>query len=110
MGDTGNRLAFSLTLLLTAVLFDAQTDPAPYLTFMDYYILMSYLYLTLLMIENSLGAICDEEVDEIGLIVLAIFFVCQNVGFAIYAVHVRRKERMKLAMDASEERASHGDH
>merc|ERR1719461_2837359 len=105
--DVADRLGFSLTLMLTAVLFDTQTDPAPYLTFMDYYILVSYGYLTLLMIENSLGHVLDEEMDVMMKYLLVLVFLAHNGGFACYAMYIRKTERLKMTMDADEEQASH---
>jgi len=54
--DAGSRLEIALTLVLTAVAFKTQTaDWIPrvsYLTLLDKYILVSFLYMTLVVVEN----------------------------------------------------------
>eukprot|EP01084_Bolivina_argentea_P111308 198650_1 len=101
--DTSDRLGFTLTLLLTAVLFDTQSEFTPYLTFLDKYILSSYGYLTVVMMENSLGKICDPEIDVILMYVIVVLLIAQNLSFIIYAIYIRRQERLKLAMDIDQE-------
>eukprot|EP01084_Bolivina_argentea_P121339 215016_1 len=98
--DTGTRLGFSLTLMLTAVLFDTQSNSIPYVTFMDRYILSSYAYLSILMVENSLGSVFDSDFDDVMFYVLIGIFILQHVVFIIYAIRVRKYEKCKMYMDS----------
>eukprot|EP01084_Bolivina_argentea_P086998 157192_1 len=96
--ETASRLGFVLTLILTIVLFDPQSTPPPYLTLMDKYILLTYGYLVMVMLENSLGAFFDNTIDDILFYVILSMFLIKNIGFVIYAYTVKKAEEKKLNM------------
>ena len=108
--DTASRLELTMTLILTAVLFDTQSSPKPYLTFLDKYILSSYLFLTLVMIENAVCGFFDEDFDVIMLFAIAVVFVVMHLGFFLYAYGVRHRERKKIFMGFDEVQAFNQEH
>lgn len=96
----GDRMAYTLTLLLTVVLFDTGAEQTSYLTFMDKYTLTTYAYLTMMLVENAVESMIDP--DGIAYIILhvvaVVLFVLYNAVFVWYAWRVRSKELRKLTM------------
>lgn len=104
-------LQLTMTLILTAVLFDTQSTPKPYLTYLDRYILVTYAYMTLVMVENAAMGFMDRvgdgdwdvaDVDMCCWIALVVLFIVQHVVFSAYAIVVRFKERRKIFMGYEE--------
>eukprot|EP01083_Nonionella_stella_P021917 60650_1 len=96
--DAASRLELTMTLILTAVLFDTQSAPKPYLTYLDKYIFTSYVYLTAVMIENAVAVYFDQTFDNIGFWFLVILFSVQHIVFISYAIKVRNMEKRKILM------------
>eukprot|EP01083_Nonionella_stella_P117521 350351_1 len=100
--DTASRLGVTLTLILTAVLFDKQSAPQAYLTFMDRYFNATYFYLTILTFLTSFvgsyAEVMDENIDNYMFVVFATIYVIYNAVFVAYAIRLRLKERKKLTM------------
>ena len=100
--EVSDRLGLSLTLLLTAVLFETNNDSTSYLRFLDKYVLTCYSYLTLLMIENAIAGYYDEEFDNIMFWIMVGIFIIYHIMFIFYGISVRKFERFKLRMSAIE--------
>eukprot|EP01084_Bolivina_argentea_P060062 109724_1 len=96
--DAASRLELTMTLILTAVLFDTKSSPKPYLTYLDKYILTSYGYLTFVMIENAICGFFDEDFDRVMLGIVVMLFLLQHVVFITYAIIVRQRENRKIFM------------
>jgi len=98
-----DRMGFTLTLLLTVVLFDSGAgDRTEYLTFMDKYTLITYAFLSAVMVENAVEYRVEEEYRYILHIVMIVLFVLYNGFFVIYAMTIREKEKKKITMGADE--------
>lgn len=98
-----DRVSFTLTLLLTVVLFDSGADHRSYLTFMDKYTLTTYAFLTMMMVENALEAEIEDDAGRAALHWMAVvLFVLYNGVFVRYAWQVRSKELRKLTMGYAE--------
>jgi len=105
--DASSRLELTMTLILTAVLFDTKSSPKPYLTYLDKYTLMTYLYLTLVILENGVAGAdhyfgVDETFDIVGFWVLLVVFLTIQIGFIVYAYAVRKREMSKVQMGYDE--------
>lgn len=91
-----DRLSASLTLVLAAVAYKynvVQTVPhIGYLTFMDWYVLMCYLFLFFVVVENCAAFLFlqDREKEKYLVASLCAVFLLCNVGFAWFAWRSRR--------------------
>ena len=114
--DAASRLELTMTLILTAVLFDTQSGPKPYLTVLDKYVLACYAYMTLVMFENAgMGFLADgewcdndgclEDVDNLCWYGLVVLFLVKQALFIGYAVQTGRREREKIFMGYEEVKA-----
>ena len=97
-GDVADRLSVILTLVLTSVAFKfvmAQSLPKiPYNTALDWYVLVSFLILSFVVIENSFAAVLMNEataaaVDRFTAFALVILFCAWHAGTFWYVRSVR---------------------
>eukprot|EP01084_Bolivina_argentea_P143503 251964_1 len=103
--ETGDRLAFGITMVLTIVAFQfVITSSLPqvnYLTLIDYYNLFIFGTNVLFMVESALinVAIFDHEtaqiVDSWCMTIFAISFVVGHIGFGIISYVREQQEREK---------------
>lgn len=102
--DAADRLSVSLTLLLTVVAYKfvvASTLPAvAYLTWLDKYSLAALCVLSLVVAENALASVLGEAFDTAAQITCVSVWVAINLGFAISALQLHRRQDM-LSKDAS---------
>mmetsp|Transcript_51127 Transcript_51127/g.84869 ORF Transcript_51127/g.84869 Transcript_51127/m.84869 type:complete len:599 (-) Transcript_51127:91-1887(-) len=108
----GERLSLLITLILTSVAFSiAIQDRIPnvsYLTFLDKYILMSYLYLILSIVETvGISTIEDDETREqydryLFWVFLVLWMLLMILVFVFYARHLIRSEEEKLLYNTDE--------
>ena len=108
-----DRYGTLLTLLLTMVAFqfvvESQLPQLPYLTFIDYYITVSFVFLFLMIIQTAIFSVIawdDEEnavdFDVVSIIVLTGFFIIYHIYFGIAGYRARNKELEKLTMDGAD--------
>ena len=105
--ELGDRLNLLITLILTVVAFQytvfEKLPNVAYLTFIHRYVLISYSFLSALMIENALGRYIGEELDKyIFMKIFIALFVFYQGSFAVYAIYVRLEELKKLEMNSDE--------
>jgi hypothetical protein len=89
--DLGDRMQVVLTLLLTVVAFKfviTQDLPAtPYMTYLDIYILVGYILMVLIVIENAIVNYMEEDlktqVDFWSCVVFAAFWVPLHIFIVI---------------------------
>eukprot|EP01083_Nonionella_stella_P108188 314366_1 len=104
----GDRLNLLITLILTAIAFSYavfdQLPNVPYLTYMDQYILGSYGFMVVLMLETSMirQEFFSREIDTMVFYIATAWLVCYNAGFGIYGYCLRRDEVMKLGFSSDE--------
>eukprot|EP01083_Nonionella_stella_P313733 1127500_1 len=102
----GERLGLLITLILTSVAWSIVIqDKLPnvaYLTFIDKYILASYLFLICVMIESVwVSTIDDEEKREnvdilLFYIAACLWIIFMAIVWIVYAYKLRQKEERKL--------------
>eukprot|EP01084_Bolivina_argentea_P264359 447785_1 len=102
----GERLGLLITLILTSVAFSIVIqDKLPnvaYLTFIDKYILMSYLFLILVMIESVYVSTIDDEDDRekwdifLFYVYSVLWIILMGIVFMFYGYILRKKEKKKL--------------
>jgi len=106
----GERLGLILTLLLTSVAFSIVIgDKLPnvaYLTFIDKYILASYIFLISVLVESMVVSDIDDDDDNsifrqetdfnLFYVFSCLWIVLMGIVFTVYAWYLRRTEEMKL--------------
>ena len=104
--ESGDRMAYTLTLLLTVVLFDSNSADKAYLTLMDRYTLCTYGFLTMVMLENGLTArwyfTMTLDVERLMWWLVFGVFSIYHLYFVVTAWRVRRAENLKLYMTYDE--------
>eukprot|EP01083_Nonionella_stella_P108190 314369_1 len=106
--EASDRLGLSITLVLTAVAFlhivKSGLPNVPYLTFLDFYVLSSYVFLMSIMMETAILSSFEGEVpkqwDNAFMVICIIYQVAYHVVFFFYSMHVRKQELLKLVMDS----------
>jgi len=107
LNDEGaDRLGLSITLVLTAVAFlhivKSGLPNVPYLTFLDFYVLSSYVFLMSIMIETAVlsGLDVPEYYDRVFMFLCVAYQILYHIIFFFYSMYVRRQELLKLVMDS----------
>ena len=105
--ELGERLNLLITLILTVVAFQytvfEKLPNVPYLTYIHKYTLLSYCFLSALMLENAWGRYIGEELDkEVFMQLFITLFIVYQLAFAISAVYIRLDELKKLEMNSDE--------
>lgn len=98
-------MAYTLTLLLTVVLFDSNSADTAYLTLMDRYTLCTYGFLTIAMLENGLTAKWVDSWTDVETVMLCLvfgIFSVYHLFFVVDAWRVRKRENLKLYMTYDE--------
>ena len=113
-GEGGDRLGICMVMVLTAIAFlqvvTSKLPNVPYLTFLDWYIYLSFLFLVAVTLETAIvHAIYHEEmIDDYAankrdfefFMVCLIYLLIYHVVFAVWAFYVRSQEKAKLVMDS----------
>ena len=101
--DIAERLGFIVTLLLTMVAFSLVIDDkiprVAYLTYLEEYMLVNYVYLAYLAIETALAPVYDLD-DEHWFYYSLFAFIGYQIAFMIYAIFLRNLEKGKIECDA----------
>merc|ERR1712048_820815 len=114
--EAADRLGLSITLVLTAIAFlhivKKGLPNVPYLTFLDFYVLSSYVFLMAIMLETAFLSTLDEVGEDIdrGFMFLCIAYqILYHIVFFCYSFYVRKQETLKLVMDSDsiEEEVNH---
>ena len=109
-GDLGDRLALIVTLILTIVSFSSivfdQIPNVSYLTFLEKYILVCYVFTTLTMIQTAIAPIDDRLNDTIMFEFSCIFFISYHIIFLLFGLYYRYSELEKLQMTSYQIRTS----
>ena len=109
----GERLGLLITLILTSVAFSIVIqDKLPnvtYLTFMDKYILTSYAFLIVIVIESVLISTVEEDVDKQQDLDQLLFYIFSSLWviifgafFGYYAWKLIKREHEKINMSSDE--------
>ena len=113
-GEAADRMGLCMIMVLTAIAFlqlvTARLPNVPYLTFIDWYIYSSYVFLLAVMIETAVlhaiyhgddsGEFNARETDNIFFLVCLVYLLVYHLAFAIRAWFVRTAEKAKLVMDS----------
>ena len=96
----GDRLAFLITLLLTAVAFrfivNDMLPNVPYMTYLEKYIFTSFLFIQLLCVQTGIVAYYKLwSYDFICFIGFVTIWVLTHIFWIFYAIYVSKKERIK---------------
>ena len=102
--DLADRLSVTLTLVLTSVAFKymvAQELPRiNYLTLLDKYVLLSFVFLALVGVQNTLAAIADRErsfpIADVSRYAIEALFVLIHVLLGALSLHYMFLEWKKL--------------
>jgi len=115
VGEVGERLSVSLTMVLTAIAMKLQvSDKLPtiyYTTFIDQYVTASFFCIFCVVAQNALiGLVEDEEerqtLDGICFQTMLGAFLLGNFFFMLYAAWIRRQMNFKLNAQFAETSAS----
>eukprot|EP01084_Bolivina_argentea_P293166 504175_1 len=104
--EASDRLGLSITLVLTAVAFlhivKSGLPNVPYLTFLDFYVLSSYVFLMSIMLETAILSGFDVPVyyDRIFMFICIGYQILYHIVFFFYSFYVRKQELLKLVMDS----------
>merc|ERR1712228_114591 len=105
--ENADRLGLSITLVLTAVAFlhivKSGLPNVPYLTFLDFYVLSSYVFLMAIMLETAILSTLDEvgeTWDRRFMFACIAYQILYHIVFFCYSFYVRRQETLKLVMDS----------
>merc|ERR1712244_199410 len=104
--EAADRLGLTITLVLTAVAFlhvvKKELPNVPYLTFLDFYVLSSYVFLISIMIETAVlsGLDVPDYYDRVFMFLCVAYQILYHVIFFFYSIYVRKQETLKLVMDS----------
>jgi len=105
--EAADRLGLTITLVLTAVAFlhvvKKELPNVPYLTFLDFYVLSSYVFLISIMIETAILSTLDDigdTWDRVFMFACICYQILYHMFFFSYSYYVRRQETLKLVMDS----------
>ena len=119
-GDIGERLNLAVTILLTLVAFQhtvfEKLPNIPYLTFLHKYIILSFAFVCLVIVESSFielgeeltnlerkaGADTQISFDVLASWIFGTFWLCYNIYFLFSAGWHRHKQQQKLLMDSDQ--------
>merc|ERR1712087_657700 len=115
-GESADRMNLCMIMVLTAIAFlqvvSAKLPNLPYLSFIDWYIYGSYIFLVAVMIETSIlhaMNIHDESGDfdcnrvDMGFFWFSvIYLLVYHVFFAFWGYYQRAEEKAKLVMDSDQ--------
>merc|ERR1719384_99722 len=107
--DIADRLSVTVTLMLAAVAFrfivSTMLPKVSYLTVMDYYLLLGFLALILMIAENAIAGIpsLDKFGDDIDLWCALIFGVMWVTTHIIALIALLRKECLRISWEEMDE-------
>ena len=108
--DLGDRLGYIVTLVLSFVAFSdtlfQQIPNVPYLTFLEEYVLLSYLFTTVTLIQTAfaswMGSCEDQENNQWWFAIFSGLFIIEHILFIVAAFYKRSYELSKLVMTREE--------
>jgi len=115
--DLGDKMQVNITLLLTAVALKfvvaSSLPKVSYLTVLDKYIVVSFLYLALVILQNTIVSQLNKYnsnatmFDQISIgVLMSIWMLTQIVFFFISLWCLRRKEEFKINSKVGEQETS----
>ena len=100
--DVSDRLVLLVTLLLTMVAFslviDDEIPQVPYLTYLEEYIIISFVFLAYLAIQTALAPFLDLD-DKHWFYYSLIIFISYQLIFIIYGIIIRHIEKDRINCD-----------
>jgi len=112
--EGGDRLGLGVIMVLTAIAFlqvvRARLPNVPYLTLLDWYVYLSFLFLIAMVLETAIVHECwlsfadfdANKVDNPFFVFCMVYLFLYHVFFAFYSWWSRREEKKKLVMSSDE--------